>query len=118
LEPEEQEVLEPPFKCPRDLRKAYASREKLTKIFDMKQAQEVTRGAVQDWIAEVKRSDLECFAKFIATLKEHVEIITNYFPQRSNSRWVEGSNDEIKALKRRCYGLPIRLVPSAASGWT
>ena len=56
------------------------------KIFSLtKQPQEVARGAIQDWIAEVKRSGLDCFDKFIATLKEHMEIVTNYFTHRSNS---------------------------------
>ena len=111
LEPEEQEVLELLFKCSRDLRKAYALREKLTQIFDAKQTREAARGAILDWIAEVKRSGLDCFDKFIATLEEQMEIITNYFTYRSNSGWVEGLNNKIKVLKRRCYGIvnPISL---------
>ena len=31
--------------------------------------------------------------------------ITNYFKQRHNSGFVEGFNNRIKVLKRRCYGL-------------
>lgn len=111
LEPEEQEVLELLFKCSRDLRKAYALREKLTQIFDKKQSPEAAREAIRGWIAEVKRSGLDCFDKFIATIKEHLEIITNYFTHRSSSGWVEGLNNKIKVLKRRCYGIanPISL---------
>lgn len=111
LEPEEQEVLELLFKCSRDLRKAYALREKLTRIFDTKQTQEAAQGAIREWIAEVKRSGLDCFDKFIATIEENMEIITNYFTRRSNSGWVEGLNNKIKVLKRRCYGItnPISL---------
>ena len=111
LEPEEQEVIELLFKCSRDLRKAYALREKLTQIFDTKQTQKVAQAAIQGWIVEVKRSGLDCFDKFIATLKEHMEIVTNYFTHRSNSGWVEGLNNKIKVLKRRCYGItnPISL---------
>jgi transposase len=111
LEPEEQEVLELLFKCSRHLRKAHALREKLTQIFDTKQTREFARGAIQEWIAEVKRSGLDCFGKFIVTLKEHMEIITNYFTHRSTSGWVEGLNNKIKVLKRRCYGIanPISL---------
>jgi transposase len=29
----------------------------------------------------------------------------NYFTHRSNSGWVEGLNNKIKVLKRRCYGI-------------
>lgn len=34
-----------------------------------------------------------------------VEYIGNYFKQRKNSGFVEGLNNKIKVLKRRCYGL-------------
>ena len=34
-----------------------------------------------------------------------MEIITNYFTNRSSSGWIEGLNNKIKVLKRRCYGL-------------
>jgi transposase len=111
MEPEEHDVLELLFKYSYELRRAYALREKLTQIFDTKQSPEAARGAIQGWIAEVKRSGLDCFDKFIATLKEHMEIVTNYFTHRSNSGWVEGLNNKIKVLKRRCYGItnPISL---------
>ena len=31
--------------------------------------------------------------------------ITNYFVDRNNSGFVEGLNNKIKVLKRRCYGI-------------
>ena len=34
-----------------------------------------------------------------------MEIITNYFINRTNSGWIEGLNNKIKVLKRRCYGI-------------
>ena len=33
------------------------------------------------------------------------EEITNYFLKRQNSGFVEGLNNKLKVLKRRCYGL-------------
>jgi transposase len=56
-------------------------------------------------IEKVKKSGLECFDKFIGTLTEHLEIITNHFLNRSNSGWIEGLNHKIKVLKRRCDGI-------------
>jgi transposase len=111
LEPEEKEVLELLFKCSPNLRKAYALCEKLTQIFDKKQSPEAAQGIIRDWIAEVKCSGLACSDKLISTLEENMEIITNYFTRRSNSGWVEGLNNKIKVLKRRCYGIanPINL---------
>jgi hypothetical protein len=40
------------------------------------------QGAIREWIAEVKRSGPACFDKFITTLEENMEIITNYFTRR------------------------------------
>lgn len=105
LTPEEQQVLELLFECAPALRKAYALREKLTGIFDTKQTQEAARASLLKWIAEIEQSGLDCFDKFIKTLKERMEIITNYFVNRSNSGWIEGLNNKIKVIKRRCYGL-------------
>jgi len=35
----------------------------------------------------------------------HFDQITNYFINRLNSGFVEGFNNKVKVLKRRCYGL-------------
>jgi transposase len=105
LSAEEQQVLDLLFECSPALRKAYVLREKLTRIFDTRQTKEAAQVRLLDWIAEVERSGLDCFDKFIKTLKERMEIITNYFVRRSNSGWIEGLNNKIKVLKRRCYGL-------------
>lgn len=93
------------FECSPALLKVYALREKLTLIFDTKQTKEAAQARLLEWIAEAERSGLHCFDKFINTLKERMEIITNYFVRRSNSGWIEGLNNKIKVIKRRCYGL-------------
>jgi transposase len=54
---------------------------------------------------EVKQSGLKCFDKFLGTLENWMDEITNYFISRLSSGWVEGLNNKIKVLKRRCYGL-------------
>jgi len=105
LTAEEQQVLELLFECSPALRKAYALREKLTALFDAKQTKEEAKASLLKWIAEVEGSGLDCFETFIKTLKERMEIITNYFVNRSNSGWIEGLNNKIKVIKRRCYGL-------------
>lgn len=105
LTEQEQQVLDLLFECSPALRRAYALREQLTKIFDTKQTKEMAQASLLKWIAEVEQSGLDCFDKFIKTLKERMEIITNYFVNRSNSGWIEGLNNKIKVIKRRCYGL-------------
>lgn len=111
LKPEEKQVLDLLFECSPDLRAAYGLREKLTRIFETEQSPQAAQKAIHRWIAEVRSSGLDCFDKFIATLEEKMEIITNYFIRRSNSGWIEGLNNKIKVLKRRCYGMtnPVNL---------
>jgi transposase len=106
LEPEEREMLDLLFECSPLLRKAYRLREKLTRIFDNeKHTVESGRRAIRRWMAEVRQSGLDCFDKFLATLEERMDLITNYFISRSSSGWVEGLNNKIKVLKRRSYGI-------------
>lgn len=105
LEPEEKEILDLLFEASPLLRKAYQLREKLTRIFDKEQTKKSGRQAIRRWMGEVRKSGLDCFDKFLGTLEKHLDIITNYFISRSSSGWVEGLNNKIKVLKRRCYGL-------------
>jgi transposase len=108
---EERQLLELLFQCSPLLRKAYAWREKLTRIFETNQTKESAERAIRQWMAKVKDSGLNCFDKFLQTLEERMEEITNYFISRLSSGWVEGLNNKIKVLKRRCYGIsnPINL---------
>ena len=106
LEPEEKETLDLLFECSPELQQAYRLREKLTRLFDNeKHTKETGRQALRRWMNEVKNSGLDCFDKFLATLEHRMDIITNYFTNRTTSGWVEGLNNKIKVLKRRCYGL-------------
>jgi transposase len=41
----------------------------------------------------------------IKTLKKWKNEIANYFVNRNTSAFVEGLNNKIKVLKRRCYGI-------------
>ena len=88
------------------LRLAYDLRLKLTAIFE---AQDLTKieatQKIKDWCQDVKQTGLTCFDSFLTTLNNHFDQITNYFINRHNSGFVEGLNNKIKVLKRRCYGL-------------
>jgi transposase len=53
----------------------------------------------------VTKHKLNCFDRFLATLNNHFEEITNYFTGRHTSGFVEGLNNKLKVLKRRCYGM-------------
>jgi transposase len=53
----------------------------------------------------VQDRGLDCFNSFLVTLDKRLEEITNYFVARQNSGFVEGLNNKIKVIKRRCYGI-------------
>lgn len=57
------------------------------------------------WMVSVMDSELTCFNQFIETLSKYQEQIANYFIQRNSSGFVEGFNNKVKVLKRRCDGL-------------
>lgn len=105
LTEEELQLLDLLFECSPSLRKAYQLREKLTSIFATHQTKESARRAIRRWIAAVKQSGLDCFDQFLGTLENWMDEITNYFLSRLTSGWVEGFNNKIKVLKRRCYGI-------------
>jgi transposase len=105
LEPEEQALLDRLFEASPLLRKAYTLREKLTRLFDKEHSKKSGRRALRRWMAAVRNSGLDCFDKFLTTLENRMDIITNYFISRSSSGWVEGLNNKIKVLKRRSYGI-------------
>lgn len=110
LTEEELQQLELLFECSPLLRRAHNLREKLYQIFETKQTKQAGERAIRAWIKEVKSSGLDCFDKFLATLEAWMDEITNYFISRLSSGWVEGLNNKIKVLKRRCYG--IRNLPN------
>jgi transposase len=105
LAPEEHALLDRLFAASPLLRKAYTLREKLTRIFDKDYSKKSGRRAIRRWMAAVRKSGLDCFDKFLTTLENRMDLITNYFISRSSSGWVEGLNNKIKVLKRRSYGV-------------
>ena len=54
---------------------------------------------------KVKGSKLCCFDGFLTTLENHLDDIANYFIDRHTSGFVEGLNNKLKVIKRRCYGM-------------
>jgi transposase len=105
LKPQEAELLERLFAYAPSLQLAYDFREKLTAIFDKDLTKPQATQAIKDWRQEVETSQLTCFDPFLTTLDTYLDEITNYFLHRDTSAFVEGLNNKIKVLKRRCYGL-------------
>lgn len=105
LKPEEQQVLTRLFSYAPQLALAYSLRLQLTAIFEQQISRKVGKIKIRAWMRRVKKSGLKCFDDFLKTLMNWWEEITNYFVDRANSGFVEGFNNKLKVLKRRCYGI-------------
>jgi transposase len=79
--------------------------EELSAIFQMSLTQDEDLIRFHCWQKKVKRSGLSCFNSFLKTLDKWGNEIANYFVNRLSSGFVEGLNNRIKTIKRRCYGL-------------
>jgi transposase len=105
LTPQDRARLEQLFRLAPTLQVAYTLREKLTALFDAPVSKEEAARQLTAWVAQVQASGVDCFNKFLTTLTNWWDEILNYFHQRQTSGFVEGLNNKVKVLKRRCYGL-------------
>jgi transposase len=77
----------------------------LTAIFDTARAKAAGLRRLHFWRQRVVRSGLTCFDAFVKLLDNWLDLIANYFIDHQTSSFVEGLNNKLKVLKRRCYGL-------------
>ena len=105
LTPEEREILKTVFGYSEILKTVYEFCDDLTYIFDRKISKEKALREIESWKEMTEIYDLNCFEKFIKTLNKYEEEIANYFIRRQTSGFVEGLNNKIKVIKRRCYGI-------------
>ncbi len=105
LTDEEKQSLDNVYHYSPDLRRAHAYALKLTQIFNTHSNRKSAMSKIDRWIKSVEKSSLTIFNAFISTLKKYKPYIANYFKGRKNSGFVEGLNNKIKTLKRRCYGI-------------
>lgn len=105
LTPEERKILYRFFRHAPSAKQAYALRERLTAIFDGPLTKAQAHTEMQGWIKKVQTSGLHCFDQFVQLWQTWQDEITNYFVERQNSGFVEGFNNKVKVLKRRCYGI-------------
>ncbi len=105
LTEEEKEVLECLSGHSPELELAYRLCKELTDIFDEDITKSNAKHRIGVWKIRVRLSGLKCFDSFLTTLEKWYEEITNYFTDRQTSGFVEGLNNKIKTIKRRCYGI-------------
>ena len=84
---------------------AYRLREELTTIFATADSKADALQRIEQWREQVNDSGVTCFASFLKLLDSWQDRITNYFHSRQTSGFVEGFNNKLKVLKRRCYGM-------------
>ncbi|PIZ33564.1 MAG: hypothetical protein COY39_02420 [Alphaproteobacteria bacterium CG_4_10_14_0_8_um_filter_37_21] len=101
----EKEQLSVLYKHSPKLKEAHKHALKLTNIFNTHHNRKKAFTKITRWIAQVQKSTATCFNGFIKTLQKHKSGILNYFKERKNSGFVEGLNNKIKLLKRRCYSI-------------
>ena len=111
VSPEAREKLDRLFAHAPALNAAPRLREVLTLIFDAPLSKARASAYLEAWVGLVKDRGLTCFDSFLTTLESRLDEITNSFLDRQSSGFVEGLNNKINVLKRRCYGIfsPARL---------
>ena len=87
------------------LQQAYSLREELTTIFDTARSKADGLRRIGFWRRRVVKSGLSCFDGFLKLLDTWLDLIANYFINHQTSSFVEGLNNKLKVLKRRCYGM-------------
>jgi len=105
LEEEERLLLKRVFAASPDVQQAYEYREQLTARCEAELSKDQAPQKLKPWQQRVRASGLRCYDSFLQTLAQWMEEITNYFLERNNSGFVEGLNNKLKVLKRRCYGI-------------
>ena len=102
LSPKEEEVLKLLFSYSPELKKAYDYREQLSALFEEDLMTEEAQKKINGVCWRVRAARVRCFDRFLKTLSNWMDEITNYFIKRDNSGFVEGFNNKVKVLKRRC----------------
>ena len=102
---EERKELEILFNHSPKLRAGYRLCRSITSIYNSKFGHKRALRGFKEWGDKVAQSDLLCFDGFVQTLTRYQEHIVNYFKGRHTSGFVEGFNNKIKTMKRRCYGI-------------
>ena len=77
----------------------------LTGIFDESHSKTEAEELIRAWMRLVGEVAAPGFERFLKTLDEKMDVITNYFVRRHNSGFVEGINHKVRVLIGRCYGL-------------
>lgn len=107
LSPEEEQTLEALCrKFPR-LGQLRAQRDRLREIFEDSQVRTASQGRRQltKWLEEARSLGLKALDRFCHTLENWLELIANYFVDRSSNGPTEGFNNGLRSILRRAFGM-------------
>ena len=105
LNPDDRQRLRELFKVAPALHQAYTLREELTAIFELPLSIWQAKRRLLGWAYKATKIAGDCFKSFVKLLRNHLDVIANYFRRRANSGFVEGLNTKLKLITRRSYGL-------------
>jgi transposase len=105
LQDSKQQVLDRLLSYSPERQQAYDLREELTEIFGRDYTKGGAKCAIGAWCKRVQNIEIKEFDCFLTTVNNWLDEITNYFLEGWTSGFVEGFNNKIKVLKRRCYGI-------------
>lgn len=99
------------FRYSPTLEQAWLLRHELFLIYEAPYSPQEADQRFKQWVRQVQATELTCFDAFIQLLDKNRAGILAYFDGRHTSGFVEGLNNRLKVIKRRCYGLlnPARL---------
>lgn len=101
----DKKILAALFKLSPAIKSAYRLVRELTHIYNTHHRKPKAQRKIKQWLDKVNSSEVNCLNTFIKTLEKYNDPIANYFGKRHSSGWVEGINNKVKVIKRRCYGL-------------
>ncbi len=87
------------------LKQVWLLRHELFLIYESPHTPEQAGQHFDTWIQKVRDKGITCFDRFIRQLKDFRADILAYFDGRHTSGFVEGLNNRLKVIKRRCFGL-------------
>jgi len=87
-----------------DIRRSYALKEEMYKIYRESKTKDEAKTRIKKWITKARRINLPFMTEVANTYNNWLEEITNYFDSRITNARMEGINNKIKVLKRSCYG--------------
>jgi transposase len=105
LTDEDKDILVCLFAHSPSLKMAHEFCHDLTAIFETQLSKREGKRQMRKWMHKVRASKLHCFDSFLTTLENWLDDIANYFIARHTSGFVEGFNNKLKVIKRRCYGI-------------